>query len=157
MARLGRTRGILVGERGFVDEKIGAFGRLNRRRARPSVSGDHDLSAGPRWPNQLGWVDLASVVQRDALAAMKATPHRPFRNSELARAIGVEPAESQFFDDRKSDRRCAAVIGGKRDDGVPIASDRLSGFHLPYFHWKRHPVSPEGLRAPQHLRGAGLH
>ena len=119
VSRLHRALGLLVAERRFVNQQIGIARRVDRRRARPRVAGDHHRAARrasrptstdgsitrpsssvtgrPRWiwPHS-GPSGMPSSRARSGLK-------RPFRSSSTQRV---------------AERRRAAVVDGKGDDRV---------------------------------------
>src|SRR5262249_31050834 len=97
--------GFLVGERRLVNEEIGAGRRLHRGLARPRIPRDHELSARPCGSDEIRGIDLAAVVQRDAMTAMESPPQGTFRYAKLARALGIEPAETRGLHQREAECR----------------------------------------------------
>ncbi len=108
--------GFVLGEGGFVDEEVGAFGDVSCGLAGAAVAGEDDLSAGAGGADKGVWGDDSAVVQGDGFAFVDAAPEWAFRDAEFAGQVGVESAQALIFDEGVAERGGAGVFDREGDD-----------------------------------------
>ena len=102
--RLSRAGALVGEERRLVHEEVRTCRRLDDRRRRRRVAGDHDLPPCARLAEDVRRLDDATVGELDALAALQ---HAALASGGHAQPVGnldVESARSLFLDERVADR-----------------------------------------------------
>src|SRR5438105_4385870 len=115
-----RTRGLLLAERRFVNEQVGALRELDVVERGRGVPCDQQFATRPRRAEYLLRRDDLSVSERDRLAALQTSALRTGRDAERIRGRDVETAGPLLLDEGVAE--CGhAVCDEECDDAVVAA------------------------------------
>jgi hypothetical protein len=128
----------LLGERGLVNEDVGALGNLEHRRRRCRVARQYDRPPGPRVAQHLFGHDPSAVAQYDGFPGLKAAEVRPRLHAERLGCRHVEAPRPGHLDEGIAVRR-HAVGDSEHDHAVVAAVEHVAVVELDELESVRKP------------------